>query len=149
MEANLRGTRAIAMSQYFGEGNHRLEEPFEAAYAHAPGVIKRLLADAPWNEASYAVFYNINFPPVPADQAKSTVAAFQGRRASPTFDVDPHDAPNGRRFLWLTHGKGNGDTEPGSDAFECMNGHVTVTPLRADMTAHNIVPDLGKLLSRD
>ena len=60
----------------------------------------------------------------------------QGHRPAATFGVQPHVAPNGRTFLWLTHGHGNADTRPGSDARECYDGHITVTPLDGRLTAH-------------
>jgi 5'-nucleotidase len=70
----------------------------------------------------------------------------QGHRAGPTFGVLPHVAPNGRQFLWLTHGHGNAESAPGSDARECYDGHITVTPLTADLTAHELVAPLAEAL---
>ena len=42
----------------------------------------------------------------PAPPSRATARA-------PTFGVLPHVAPNGRTFLWLTHGHGNADTAAG------------------------------------
>ena len=55
-------------------------------------------------------------------------------------------APNGRKFLWLTHGHGNADSPEGSDSRECHDGHITVTPLNADLTAHDLIPPLARAL---
>ncbi|PJN94030.1 5'/3'-nucleotidase SurE, partial [Amaricoccus sp. HAR-UPW-R2A-40] len=35
---------------------------------------------------------------------------------------------------------------PGSDAHECAAGYVTITPLRADLTAHDVVAPLADAL---
>jgi 5'-nucleotidase len=83
---------------------------------------------------------------VPADAVRGTRATIQGHRAAATFGVLPHVAPNGRTFLWLTHGHGNADTAPGTDSRECHDGHITVTPLIADLTAHDLVAPLAQAL---
>ena len=73
-------------------------------------------------------------------------ATFQGYRRLPTFGVLPHVAPNGRTYLWLTHGHGNADTAEGSDSRESHDGFVTVTPLNADLTAHDLIAPLARTL---
>ena len=64
-----------------------------------------------------------------------------------SLGVLPHTAPNGRTFLWLTHGHGNADSPAGSDSRECHDGFITVTPLVADLTAHDLILPLAKTLS--
>jgi 5'/3'-nucleotidase len=144
MEGALHGMRAVALSQYFGPTTR--EDPFAAARAHGADLLRRLTEGAAWTRAPYGVFYNVNFPAVPAGEVLGMRATFQGHRASATFGVLPHVAPNGRTFLWLTHGHGNADTPPGSDSRECHDGYVTVTPLVADLTAHDLVAPLAQAL---
>ena len=81
------------------------------------------------------------------EAVKGLRATVQGYRDAATFGVQPQTAPNGRSFLWLTHGRGNADTSPGSDSRECHDGHVTVTPLTADLTAHALVAGLAEALA--
>jgi 5'-nucleotidase len=145
LEAALHGVRAVALSQYFGPLTGSAD-PFGAARAHGAAVLRRLLDAAPWSREPYAVFYNVNFPPVTAEAVRGTLATFQGHRPAATFGVLPHVAPNGRTFLWLTHGHGNADTAPGSDSRECHDGHVTVTPLMADLTAHDLIEPLARAI---
>ncbi|QHQ34695.1 5'/3'-nucleotidase SurE [Algicella marina] len=147
MEAAMHGHKAIAMSQYFGPDNRGAPDEFLAARNLATGIIGNLLAKAAWADNRYGVFYNINFPPV-GDMAdvKGCKATFQGHRPEPSFGVIPQEAPNMRRYLWLGHGKGNAQTEPGSDSRECLNGYATVTPLRADLTARDALPALEAAL---
>jgi 5'-nucleotidase len=146
MEAALHGVRAVAMSQYHGPATLGASDPFAAARTHGAELVRRLLEGAAWQGGPYGVFYNINFPPVPAAEVRGARATFQGQRASATFGVLPHVAPNGRTFLWLTHGHGNADTAPGSDSRECHDGHITVTPLLADLTAHDLIAPLARAL---
>ncbi len=146
MEGALRRVRAVALSQYFGPATVDSADPFAAARAHGADVLRRLIEAATWPTEPYAVFYNVNFPPVAATDVRGLRATFQGNRAAPTFGALPHVAPNGRTYLWLTHGHGNADTPAGSDARECHDGYVTVTPLMADLTAHDLVAPLAQAL---
>jgi 5'-nucleotidase len=145
IEATLHGFKAIAMSQYYSRGNAIMDDPFEAARVHGADICRRLMADAKWHDQPYGVFYNINFPPVPANQTKGIKATVQGQRPTGSFGVEPHVAPNGRRYLWISANPENASSPKGSDAREAAENWITVTPLRADMTAHDVVSDLSEL----
>ncbi len=145
MEGALHGFRSAALSQYHGPAT-AAGDPFAAARAHGAAVLRKLLDTPAPAAGSYAVFYNVNFPAVPAAEVRGTRATFQGHRRAATFGVLPHTAPNGRNFLWLTHGHGNADTPPGSDSRECHDGYITVTPLSADLTAHDVILPLAQAL---
>lgn len=147
MEAALQGFRAIALSQYLGPRN--VEDPFAAARVHGAGVVRRILDVGIWEDPHrYGVFYNVNFPPVPPAEVKGARATRQGHRPGATFGVERQVAPNRRTYLWLVHAMGNDSAEPGTDAREAHDGHVTVTPLRADLTAEDLVARLGEGLGR-
>jgi 5'-nucleotidase len=142
MEAALQGLPAIALSQYYGPGNLTLENSFEAAAEHGAGVIRKLLDNGHWDRTDYRVFYNVNFPPVPAAGVKGTRVTTQGFRRETKFGVEPQTAPNGRRFLWIRGGRQDVATEPGSDAHANLEGYISVTPMRADLTAHDRLDSL-------
>lgn len=144
MEAALHGCRAVALSQYYGGAT--AADPFAAARGHGADVVGRLVAGADWTQGPYAVFYNVNFPARAPGDVQGLRATVQGHRGGAPFGVQPQTAPNGRRFLWLTHAHNNADAEPGSDARECYEGRITVTPLRADLTAHDLVAPLARAL---
>lgn len=146
MEGALHGHRAVAMSQYHGPATLGSPDPFAAARAHGAALLRRLVDAADWSASPYGVFYNVNFPPVAADAVRGTRATAQGHRPTATFGVLPHLAPNGRTYLWLTHGSGNAGSAPGTDARECHDGYITVTPLVADLTAHALVAPLAQAL---
>lgn len=136
MEAALHGVPAIALSQYLGPDNATLADPFEAARAHAPGIIATLLEGGIWQDRDYGVFYNVNFPPKPAAEVKGVRASTQGFRPDAHFSVEPQMSPSGRRFLWIKGGPQQGKAQPGSDVTDNVDGYVSVTPMRADLTDH-------------
>jgi 5'/3'-nucleotidase len=138
MEAALQGIPAIALSQYFGPANRDLENPFEAALRHGAKVIRRILDATPEQQPdSYRLFYNVNFPPVPAADVAGVRLAAQGIRPGTGFSTEPHLSPSGRRFLWIRGGDQQVPTAPGTDAAANLEGYVSVTPMRADLTAHD------------
>jgi 5'-nucleotidase len=143
MEAALHGMRAMSLSQYYGPATE--SDPFAAARGHGLAICRRLLASATWTDQPYKAFYNVNFPAVSAAEVRGLRATFQGSRGA-CFGVQPQIAPNGRKYLWLTHGKGNEGSADGSDARACHDGFITVTPLHSDLTAHDLVEDLAAAL---
>lgn len=144
MEAALQGIPAIALSQYFGPRNLGLEDPFESAARFGADLVRRILDATPAEQGDYRLFYNVNFPPVPADEVLGIRVAPQGFRKDTHFSVEPHSSPSGRRFLWIKGGYQHNPTEPGTDAAVNLEGYISVTPMRADLTAHDV---LGALKS--
>ncbi|MDW4496857.1 5'/3'-nucleotidase SurE [Sulfitobacter sp. D35] len=143
MEAALQGIPAVALSQYYGPANAGLDNPFEAAAAHGAETVRRILAHDPDEGADYRLFYNVNFPPVPAEAVKGTRLAVQGYRRGTRFSTEPHLSPSGRRFLWIRGGDQQIATDPGSDAAANLDGYISVTPMRADLTAHETMDALA------
>ncbi|MEM9031359.1 MAG: 5'/3'-nucleotidase SurE [Pseudomonadota bacterium] len=142
MEAALQGIPAIALSQFFGPRNRDLADPFEAGGAHGVSTIRALLDNGVWDEAGYRVFYNVNFPPVPAGEVKGLRTAAQGCRNVPIHGVAPQTSPTGRTFLWVQGISPHRPTEPGTDVAVNLEDYTSVTPLRADLTAHDLLSDL-------
>lgn len=146
MEGALQGLPAIALSQYMGKGTTELTSVFEAAAAHAPDILNRLWTDAPWDRgANYGLFYNVNFPPCAGDLVKGVRAAPQGWRSDACFKSEAQISPNGRKFLWLKGGPQATPAQPGMDLTLNLEGYVSVTPMRADLTAHDHMKRLGDM----
>ncbi|UWQ15543.1 5'/3'-nucleotidase SurE [Aliiroseovarius sp. M344] len=146
MEAALQGLPAIALSQYMGKGTMGLDNVFDAAAAGGGEIVRRLLADAPWEHgADYRLFYNVNFPPVAADLVKGVRAAPQGWRHDAFFGIEAQNSPSGRKFLWIKGGPQANPSSPGMDLTLNLDGYVSVTPMRADLTAHDHLDTLGAL----
>ena len=147
MEAALQGFPAIALSQYLGPQTKDLTDPFEAARRHGADLIRRLLDHGDWAaDSDYRLFYNVNFPPLPASQVKGLKVAAQGRRQGSNFSVVPYTAPNGRRFMWAAGGSQAAPAGGESDVDANMNGYISVTPMRADLTCHQTLRGLSAAL---
>lgn len=143
MEAALQGVPAIALSQYMGRQTDVLPDPFQAARAHGAALVRSLLDRGRWDAGDYRLFYNINFPPVAAADVKGVKVAAQGFRRDTSYKVEPHLSPSGRKFLWIKGGAQQTPTLPGTDAAVNLDGWISVTPLRADLTAHDVLDDLA------
>ncbi len=147
MEAALQGLPAIALSQFLGPDTYLLDDPFETARTHGTAVCRALLDHGDWGEAGgYRTFYNVNFPPCPADRVAGTRVAAQGFRRGAPFTVEPQTSPTGRRFLWVRGGSQGVRTAPGTDVDVNLDGYIAVTPMRADLTAHDLLAGLAERL---
>ncbi|MFK7751116.1 MAG: 5'/3'-nucleotidase SurE [Sedimentitalea sp.] len=148
IEAALQGVRSIAMSQFYGPENKDLANPFEAAASHGAATVRALLNDALWDDgADYKPFYNVNFPPVAAADVKGIAATTQGFRRDTHFHAEAQTSPTGRRFLWIRGGPQHMPTAAGSDAAANLDGYVSVTPMRADLTDRKMLATLKDTLS--
>ena len=142
LEASLQGLPAMALSQYYGPRNVEIDNPFEAAQVHGADLIRSIMRAIPEDTRDYRLFYNINFPPVPAAEVKGALAVPQGFRPGTSFSVEPHSSPAGRRFLWIKGANQQIRTEPGTDAAANLDGFISVTPMRADLTAYDALTAL-------
>ena len=147
MEAALQGLPAIALSQFMGPLTEDLETPFEAARDHGVAVVRALLDKGLWDRGDYRLFYNVNFPPVPATGVKGMRVAAQGYRTDTFFGVEPHVSPAGKKFLWITGGPQHMPTAPGTDVAVNLDGYISITPMRADLTAHDTLAELEARLA--
>lgn len=146
MEAALQGLPAIALSQYMGPLSEDLPSPFDAAVGHGEAIIRRLLERGIWDQGDYRLFYNVNFPPVGRESVKGMKVAPQGYRKDTFFGVESQISPTGRKFLWIKGGPQHLPTAPGTDAAVNLNGYISVTPMRADLSAHDAMDDVRKAL---
>jgi len=143
IEAALQGIPAMALSQYLGPKTSHLENPFEAAAQHGPALLRQIMQAQPDAGQDYRLFYNINFPPVPAADVKGAVAAPQGFRRNAPFTAEAHLSPSGRRFMWIRGGDQHRPTLPGSDVAVNLDGWISVTPMTADLTDHRALAALA------
>ena len=142
IEAALQGIPAIALSQYYGPNNAALDSPFDAAAKNGANLVRDLWEHGGWDNADYRLFYNVNFPPVPASDVKGTRVVTQGFRHNTHFSVEAQSSPTGRDFLWIKGGPQHEPTGEGTDAQACLDGYTAVTPMRANLTDHAMVAAL-------
>lgn len=146
IEAALQGIPGIALSQFYGPANRDLADPFEAAAHHGAATVRAILERGIWTKDNYGIFYNVNFPPIAGADVKGLKVAAQGFRKETSFGMEPIVAPSGRRFLWVTGGRQDLPTAPGTDVTANLDGYISVTPMRADLTAHDMLADLANRL---
>ncbi len=168
MEAALHGIPAIALSQFYGPGNSTLPDPFEAALIHGPATVRSILDHGQdhaqghgqdnghgiddrrgQDRRPYRIFYNVNFPPLPASQVRGLRVTPQGFRSTAQFGIEAQTSPSGRRFLWVTGGPQAVRAGAGSDVDANLDGYISVTPMRADLTAHDALGPLAARLDSD
>lgn len=147
MEGALQGLPAIALSQFLGPALQDAEDPFGAARAFGVELVRRILAadreEERDEEGLYRTFYNVNFPPVPAEDVKGTRVVPQGRRGAVRFAVEAQTSPTGRTFLWARGGMQQISAEPGSDVAANLEGYISVTPMKADLTDRDGLADFA------
>ncbi|KIT14661.1 5'/3'-nucleotidase SurE [Jannaschia aquimarina] len=146
IEAALQGVNAIALSQFYGPRNVQLDDPFEAARATGADLVRRLIEGAPWGGDTYKLFYNVNFPPVPADGVRGALAVSQGYRGDGRMGVTPQTAPSGRKYLWISGSAQGEATAEGTDVHANVNGWTSVTPMRCDLTDHEVLAAMNGVL---
>ena len=140
MEGGLSRIRSIALSQFFS-----LDGP-DDMWAASRDLGARAVRAVLQMPAPDTVFYNINFPALTADQAKGMCVCEQGVRDDATFSVTDYTAPNGREFQFLRHMIANHSAPEGSDARRLVDGWVTITPLRPNLTARDLIADAAATL---
>ena len=146
IEAALQGVRSIAMSQFYGPANANLDNPFEAAAQHGVATVKALMNDTLWDEPDYRLFYNVNFPTFPSAAVKGMAATPQGFRLNTRFRAEAQTSPTGRKFLWVKGGPQHEPTAPGTDAAANLDGYVSITPMRVDLTDYDMIERLEDAL---
>lgn len=135
MEGGLHGVRSIALSQFYSAGPDRPDDMWDPSRAWALKAVRAVM-DMPVVDKC---FYSVNFPAVKPDAVKGMTVCPQGIRAEATFEIVPYKAPNGRDFLFTRHNTANHSAPDGTDARLCLDGWVTVTPLRPQLTAEDLL----------
>ena len=135
MEGGLNNVRAIALSQFYSTGPDAPDDLWDPARAWGLRAVKAVL-EMPFAEKS---FYSVNFPAAKPEAIRGMTVCPQGMRAEATFEIVPYTAPNGRDFLFTRHKTANASAPEGTDARLGIDGWVTITPLRPQLTAEDLL----------
>jgi len=147
MEGVLHHIPSIALSQFYGPDNATLPDPFEAAAQHGVNTVRAIIDADQWEaDKDYGLFYNVNFPPVPGNAVKGRRVVAQGFRRETYFGVKSDTSPSGRRFNWVQGGPQHHRTGPNTDVTANLDGYVSITPMRVDLTAHDRITNLKAML---
>jgi 5'-nucleotidase len=110
-------------------------------------LVRKLLGQGIWTTDDYRILYNVNFPPVMADDVQGHAVVSQGFRPNAGFSVEPQTSPSGRRYTWIKGGIQQDRTAEGTDVAANMDGYISVTPMRVDLTAYDLLDQLKEQLA--
>jgi len=82
--------------------------------------------------------FNVNLPPLAADEVKGIRLTRLGRRVY-SESVAPMKDPWGRQIYWIGGGEITWSGEPDSDFRAIEEGYVSVTPLHLDLTYFDVL----------
>ncbi|PHP67974.1 5'/3'-nucleotidase SurE [Zhengella mangrovi] len=130
MEGTLVGIRSIALSQGYNFSDEGRVVPYEVAETHAVDVLKRCLSA----ELPEGVLLNVNFPNCRPDEVVGVKVTGQGRIV---HGVGIEERRDGRNFpyFWIRFGRKQFDAVEGTDIAALRDNHISVTPLKLDLTA--------------
>ena len=128
MEGYLFGIPSIAFSQV-DKGWAELE----AAAATARQMVQemqsqQLIGVLPW-------LLNVNIPNMPLDALKSVKLCRLGRRHAAEQAIR-QQSPRGETMYWIGSAGAAKDDSEGTDFHATAHGHVSMTPLKVDLTDH-------------
>ncbi len=132
MEGYLFGIPAIAFSQVQKGWKH-----LDAAAVRARELVQQLLAHRTTNLAQQAKpwLLNVNVPNLPLDELKPAKVCRLGRRHA-AESVISQTNPRGETMYWIGGAGPALDDSEGTDFHASAQGHVTVTPLKVDLSDH-------------
>jgi 5'-nucleotidase len=143
-EGTILGIRSMALSQAYGlESAKSLR--WQTAIAHAPGLIRKLLA-AEWPPSTTM---NINFPDREPDAVAGISVTSQGRRDPGLLHIEERQDTWGNPYYWLAFARRRSMAAEGSDLSAVYAGRISVTPLYLDLTHHGLRKSLQAVLAKD
>lgn len=142
MEGRFLGYPAMAVS-LASRGGHAFEH-FESAARIAIELLARLQS----HPLPSDTILNVNVPDLPWDELQGIEATRLGHRHKAEPVIKGAD-PRGRPIYWVGPAGAEQDAGPGTDFYAVRQGRVSVTPLKVDLTRHDMVAELANWLDRD
>ena len=106
--------------------------------------IVNLLSSHPMNVSS---ILNVNVPDVPYDKLKGYQTTRLGHRHKAEPVVQSTD-PRGKPIYWVGPAGAEQDAGPGTDFHAVKEGFVSVTPIKIDLTHHDVLASVSDWLTR-
>lgn len=137
MEGRFLGYPALAVS-LAGQHGHQVSH-----YASAVTAVLRVLRQvSAYPDQSHMVL-NINVPDRPWEQIKGFRVTRLGHRHR--FEpVIREEDPRGREIFWIGPAGDAADAGEGTDFYAVSKGYVSITPIHADLTRHQVLADTGR-----
>ncbi|MFN2226281.1 MAG: 5'/3'-nucleotidase SurE [Anaerolineae bacterium] len=133
MEAVISGLPAVAISL-----DSQQSQSFDYAARVGASVVARVLERG----LPAGTFLNVNVPNCHEDKIAGLRVTRLGRRVYRDLLVRRED-PRGRPYYWIGGEPPTGHRDEGTDIWAVANRYVSVTPIHLDMTAHELIPQLG------
>ncbi|MDZ7937911.1 MAG: 5'/3'-nucleotidase SurE [Rhodoferax sp.] len=128
MEGFLFGVPAIAFSQVEKDWVHLESAARKARELVQAMVAQQLITPKPW-------LLNVNIPNLPFDQISSVKLCRLGKRHA-AEKVILQQSPRGETMYWIGAAGPVADNAEGTDFHATAQGHVSMTPLKVDLTDH-------------
>ena len=143
MEAALQGCRAVALSQYYGPAVRDTPDPFEAARLHGLPTPAQTAGARCLDRRRLRHLLQHQLPAPPGSRGQGRQGRAAGASAATwALGCNPSTRPRGGASLWVTGAPQQQPTSPGTDADMNLKGYISVTPMRADLTAHDALEAL-------
>ncbi|MCW5650377.1 MAG: 5'/3'-nucleotidase SurE [Ramlibacter sp.] len=139
MEGYLFGIPAIAFSQT-EKGWKHLDAAASSARDLVQGLLPGLAGADPW-------LLNVNIPCLPLAQIRPVKVCRLGRRHA-AEKVISQDSPRGETMYWIGGAGAAKDDAEGTDFHATAQGHVSITPLKVDLTDHENLRYWGQAAAR-
>jgi len=137
-EAAIWGLPAIALSPDSPK-NPLARSDFEAASQVARRITRAVIQ----NGLPEGNLLNVNIPFLPLEQIKGYRLTRMGLRVYHD-KLDSRVDPRGRPYYWISGDSPTGIPERGSDIGAVADGFVSITPLKLDLTAYSLFPELNQ-----
>ncbi len=137
-EGRFLGFPAIAVSMASHAPKH-----FETGARVAREMVQRICQ----HPLSADTIMNVNVPDLPYEALKGYQATRLGHRHKAEPVVKSTD-PRGRVIYWVGPAGAEQDAGPGTDFYAVRAGYVSVTPLKIDLTRHELLPEIQDWLDR-
>jgi 5'-nucleotidase len=128
MEGYLFGIPAIAFSQT-QKGWSNLDDAARVARELVQRMLAKAAADKTW-------LLNVNIPNLPYEDLKPFKVCRLGRRHA-AEKVISQTSPHGETMYWIGGAGPAKDDADGTDFHATTQGHVSITPLKVDLTDHD------------
>jgi 5'-nucleotidase len=138
MEGYLFGVPAIAFSQTQKGWSH-----LDAAARKVRELVQQVIASGV--EGGKPFLLNVNIPNRPYEELKSFKVCRLGRRHA-AEKVISQTSPHGETMYWIGGAGPAKDDAEGTDFHATIQGHVSVTPLKVDLTDHDELSAWSQLL---
>ncbi len=142
MEGTMVGIRSIALSQSYNVVGEERVVPWRTAEALAPELLHKLIN----TPLPRGVFLNVNFPNCPPEEARPAVVTTQGKLTHALW-VEQRADGRGFPYYWMRFGRESSEALEGTDMAALRDRHVSVTPLKLDLTAREVMEELAKVLA--